>query len=378
MDNDQINEDSQQDKPFESQNNIPNDNVSNIQTDPTAPEKNYVVQPDPTPQPVVKPSYNSPGVIVLQWLTYAFWGGTVIAMSTLTALVLTFFIAPEAVTGDSSLYVMAAVLVLLPISVICDFFYMKQEPEKKTGFASILVIIYSIFFALFGVAAFIVATFSTMNLIISSSNTEGTRVALYSSLIIAFLFVILFLRTILLKKLFKMRRYFIILMVVIVGIICAFGIFGPVADARLRRNDTLIENNLSIVSESVNAYVTKNSQLPNSLGDLKLSGDSKKLVTDNLVTYTKDASPKLQSNNLEDYSSTYSSAENYYYQLCVTYKMASQYQSEYSQMSSGPTDNGYDTYLSTSPHPAGEKCYKLMTTNDSYNYNSVPLSSSSS
>ena len=289
-----------------------------------------------TPKPTTQPKYcsqtsqstaptksdNSTGLIVLQWLTYIFWGGTVIAMSTLTTLVLTFLIIADAKeVGEPSLYVIAAVLVLLPLSVICDFFYSKQEPEKKTGFASILVILYSIFFAFFGVGALVVIAWSIINLLISSFETEGTMIALYSSLIISLLFTLLFLRILLPKKLYKMKRYFIILMVIIVGVICAFGIFGPVAETRLTRNDKLIENNLSTISHSINNYATDNNKLPDNLSSLKLTGDAKKLVTENLVSYKKDSLPtydynsSILDNSENDYTPRYPSSNIFYLSL---------------------------------------------------------------
>lgn len=325
------------------------------------PSQPYIIPPVVTPpvaQPptVAKPNLNSPGLIVLQWLTYAFWGWTVIAMSVLTSLVLVFYLIKNADIGDSVLYGMAAVLVLLPISVICDIFFIKQEPKKKTGVMSVVAIIHAVIFALFGIGSLVVVAFSLMSLLVSSSGTETTMVALYSSLIIAFLFAALFLRTILPKKLYKLRRYFVILMIVIVGIICAFGIFGPIMDARLTRNDKLIENNLSTVSEAVNTYVTDNKKLPDNLSSLDLIGDAKKLVTDNLVTYKKDSAPVYQP---DPYYKTGSGG--FYYQLCVTYKKASSH--KYATPMIDSSDGGYSPYISTYSHPAGEKCYKLSASN---------------
>jgi hypothetical protein len=317
------------------------------------------VQPIITTQPeIIKPNSVSPGLIVLQWLTYAFWGWTLIATSILTLIVLTFFLVKSADVGDSTLYSMAAVLVLLPISVVCDIFYSKNEPEKKTGAASVAMIINAIIFALFGIGSVIAIVFSLVTLFVSSGNTDGTLVALYGALIIALLFGILFLRTILPKKLIKMRRYFIILMILIIGAICAFGIFGPTIEARLTRNDKLIESNLEIIGEAVNSYATKNSHLPDSLSSITLLNDAKKLVTDNLVTYKKDSAPTLATN---EYS------ETFYYQLCVTYKKekVDQYANT-SEYSNGVDD--YSDYVSAYYHPSGYYCYKLKTTN----YDSSP------
>src|SRR5680860_463031 len=106
----------------------------------------------------VEPKINTPGIIVLQWLTYAFWGLTVFATSLLSASVIAYFITPTN-NNDFSAYATAAVLVLLPISVICDIFYSKQEPEHKTGASSIIMIIHAVFFALFSIGALIAIVF---------------------------------------------------------------------------------------------------------------------------------------------------------------------------------------------------------------------------
>ena len=168
-----------------------------------------------------------------------------------------------------------------------------------------------------------------------------------------------------------MRRYFIIIMVVIVGIICGFGIFGPFADARLTRNVKLIEDNLPIVSESVNTYATDKNKLPDDLTSLKLTGDSKKLVTDNLVIYKKDVAPSsLNCTTSNCIPSSYYSSDVFYYQLCVTYKKASTYQYASPMADTYTSDiGGYSSYVSTSSHPAGEKCYKIMTSD----YNVMPM-----
>jgi hypothetical protein len=103
------------------------------------------------------------------------------------------------------------------------------------------------------------------------------------------------------------------------------------------------------------------------LDNLTLTGDAKKLVTDKLVTY------KIEGN------STFNSVgapNDFYYQLCVTYKKASTdqditptpvYNSSSASSSSTPlisTGSNYSDYVTTIPHPAGDKCYKLMTYNN--------------
>jgi len=149
-------------------------------------------------------------------------------------------------------------------------------------------------------------------------------------------------------------------MILIIGAICAFGIFGPTIEARLTRNDKLIESNLSTVGEAVNSYASKNSRLPDNLSVVTLLNDAKKLVTDNLVTYKKDSAPTSATNEY---------GETFYYQLCVTYKKAKDYQyADTSTYSNGVDD--YSDYVSAYYHPAGYYCYKLK----AINYDMVPNS----
>jgi len=292
---------------------------------------------------------NEPGVIVLQWLTYLFWGWTVLAMSILVVIVLTFFLNKSLDVGDSPLYSMAAVLVLLPVAVICDFFFMKREPLRKVGGASAVTIVHAVIFALLAIGALISVVFSVVTLMISASGSEMTWVSLYGGLIISVMFALVFLRTILPKFLVKFRTVFVIAMVVIVGVICAFAIFGPVNEAKLTRNDKLIVANLSTVNESISSYANTKNSLPKDLGDLVLTGDAKKIVTDKLVVYQKDTAP--YGANI-DYPS-------YYYQLCVNYAKADASRSPYGNSSYYDAEDGYSSYLSTYGHGAGNTCYKL-------------------
>ena len=316
---------------------------------------------DATPPDGKKPGIVGPALVVLQWLTYAFWGGTVISMSVLTAALLSFHITGSSF-GDSASYSIAAVLVLLPISIICDIIYGKQEPDRKSGIASVVMIIHAVTFGLFVIGSVISVAFSIVTLMISGTDTDGTMVSLWSSLIIAFLFALVFLRTVLPNKLSGMKRYYIILMTVIVGVITVLGLIGPVNDARLSRNDRLIESGLPTVGDAIEAYVTSKSKLPDDLKNLDLKGDAKKLVADNLVRYTQETPP--QSLLYPDYPAN---ATTLYYKLCVTYRKASPSQTDYNVTSSSSSvDSGYSSYISTYSHPAGEKCYKLKTSGSSY------------
>jgi hypothetical protein len=328
---------------------------------------------DDRPPVFRKPGFDGTALAVLQWLSYALWGLTVIAISVMAVAVLSFFITGSSI-GDSINYSMAAVFVLLPLSLIFDLMYIKNEPETKSRISSVITIIHAVIFALLGVGSLIAIAFSIVSLIVSSSGHDSIMVTLYSSLIIAFLFLLLFLQTVLPKSYTRVRYLFILVMLISVVTVCVYAITGPVADAQLTRNDNLIETNLPTVGDAVNTYASDNDKLPPGLVSLDLTGDAKVLVTNKLVTYIQDNPP------ISNYDT---SSKTFYYELCVTYKKASSDQYATPVYATGATssssasssyvsaDDGYSTYVSTTPHPAGYKCYKL-TTDD---YSVVPMTS---
>ncbi len=338
------------------------------------------VQPTATPAPIpIQPvtqsavvatqaaptnaNLNTPNVIVMQWLTYAFWGWTALVLSILTATVLANFIS-GAETGGFTPYAAAAVLVLLPISFVCDLFYSKHEPEKKTGAAMIVMVIHAVLFALFAVGSLIGIVFSIVQLLTSRSDSSGTLTALYTSIIIAIIYALILIRTINPPKFKWIPKSYRITMVIIVGTISLLGFIGPVAHARQTRTDRLIESEIGSVSSSIDNYANTNKHLPDDLTTITLNGDAKLLVTDNLVEYTPNSlSPSTTSNQYGVNYQTISTTTTYYYTLCTTYKKAKE--NKYNTYNSSTLD-GYTTYVSAYSHPAGHVCYKLKTTTYSY------------
>ncbi len=296
----------------------------------------------------------SPNVIVLQWLTYAFWGWTVLAMALLTGAVLANFIASSE-TGGVAPYAIASVLVLLPISIVCDVLYSKHEPQKKTGAASVVLVIHAVLFALFGIGAVIGIVLSLVTLFTSSSATDSNQVSLYTFMIVSILYAAVLLRTLNPPRFPWVRRFFIIFMAVVVGLISILGIVGPVANERTTKDDKLIEQNLSSIKLDVDTYASQNKKLPDSLSSINLAGDAKKAVDANLVKYTpntKQASVTTVTPTYTTTNSTYSSTI-YYYELCANYKKASK--SQYASYGTGTStdSDGYSTYLTAYYHPAG-------------------------
>lgn len=309
----------------------------------------------------------SPGITVLQWLTYAFWGWTIFATSCLSGAVFAYYTLGED-TSSMIPYAVAAVLVLLPLSAVCDYFYSKKEPEKKTGASAVVMIIHAVLFAIFGIGALITAVFSLVSLFIGNNSEEGMGIVLGTSLIVFVLYAAAFLRALLPFKPTLIRRLFVIIMITVIGLMCFLGFIGPVAGARLTRTDRLIESNLSSLPYSIDAYVRDNNRLPTRLSDLSLREGEKELVDENLVVYKPMTSSSSTSDILRDIgansSSSYSNgktATTYRYQLCVDYKKAKEGES-YSSYDND--SDGYRNSVSNYTHPAGNVCYKLKVTSN--------------
>lgn len=301
----------------------------------------------------------SAGHIVLQWLTYVFWGWTILGLVWLMVIVL-----GNAITGNDTSgmvpYAIAASLVLLPISVVCDVFYSRHELRKKTGASMVVMIIHAVIFALFGIGALISGILLAIELFIGTSSSSGswTTVWLYSFLASAVVYALTFLRTLNPFHSFKIGRWYTIFMVLVVGVFIALGVVGPLAQARLTKDDRRIETNLSVISSAVERYTQDKKALPTNLSQIDLSGspDAGALISDNLVTYRPEGSVKSTNTFRQDRATAPDT--DYRYQLCVTYKKASadRYASSYN------SGEEYDSYPSVGNHPAGEVCYKLKTT----------------
>ncbi len=312
------------------------------------------------PQQTMQPTHKAdPTTIVLQWLTYAFWGWTILGLSVLTTSVI-FSLTKNSDSNNFTSYGIAAVLVLLPISFICDTIYSKREPVKKVGAEMVVMVIHTVIFALFGIGSLIWAAISIVTLITSSSDSTTSAVSLASSLIVTVFYAVTFLRTLNPSKLTWVQRYYKWLMLVTVGVIALLGLIGPVAKERSTKDDRLIQENIPSVSTAINSYAQRNKTLPTDLSSISLNGDAKKLIDKNLVTYKSEGSVTSTSRSYS--SSTYSTSNtSFKYQLCVTYKKSTEDNNSYSSYNSLDKD-GYSTYISAYSHPAGNVCYKIKDT----------------
>lgn len=307
-------------------------------------------QPQPSEQSA--PSHGSAGVLVLQWLTYAFWGWLVLALLWLMGVVLANALTDEPSTSMIP-YAVAASIVLLPLAFVTDLFYRKYEPLKKVGGAAIIMIIHTVLFALLGIVSLIVTIFTALSMAIEASGSDAPLVVIGTAGFATLLYAGAFMRTLNPFKSTKPLFIYSLVMVGITAVLLLFAIVGPLAKSVATRGDRLIEQNLSSVEASIGNYVRENNKLPNSLEDITLSGEAEQLIEQDLVEYKKEASVTTSIGG--------SVATEHRYQLCVTYAEAKgdyvrpyQYKGEYT------------TYASTSSHGEGRICYKLQST--AYDY----------
>jgi len=311
----------------------------------------------PPSQPEHSAQHQSAGLLILQWLTYAFWGWFVFALSILLTTVISHMVTKSDTTSFTP-YGISAVLVLLPIAAVCDFFYSKHEPVKKTGGALVVMMIHGVLFALITVGSLIGFVFSVVQLFVSQSDSADiSKVAIISSALVTIIYALTFVRTLSPAPLASVKKLFIPIMSVVALVVIALSITGPISYERATKNDRLISNNISTLSYAIENYASDNDSLPSTLGDVTVDGEAKKLVSEGLVEYK----PNTRNDDSASTSRTRTS-KTYYYQLCVTYKQSS----GTSRSRSYADSSGYATSISAYSHPAGDVCYKLKTT--SYNY----------
>jgi len=347
---------------------------------------------------VAKHSGNTPGVLILQWLTYAFWGWTLVALSWLTVLSVDYFVSQENRSDydySSSLgsntflaYALAAVIVLFLVSIVCDIVYSKFEPRRKTGAATVIMVIHAVIFALCGIGALIAGVFAFVNMLVSGDDNSSAVTAMVTAGIMTVLYGLTLLRTLHIEKIKRATQLYWVVMVLATLSIIVLGIVGPIAYTQRMKNDRAVEEGLPDIAYAINEYAQDKNQLPTSLNDAELqqsyyfeSSNVKQIINKGLVKYT----PKEQLNDMttstpntdDDGVSIYTPNRVktakvnpvYHYQLCTTYDFKDtgsgyNYDDDYSYDDSSIWRSGtpkYDTTLSTAGHPAGKVCYDLQT-----------------
>ena len=311
------------------------------------------VSETPTPTP------SGAGTIILQWLTYAFWGWLIIGLIWLMALVLDNALTKNSDPSTGLLpYAIAGTVVVFPIALICELFYRKREPKKKSGASMVITVIHAVLFALLGIAALITAVFTLVNLSLSvESDISAKVIVALTAGFAAVLYGITFVRTLQpFKK--SISLVYGVTASIITVVLLAFAIAGPLATSIASRGDRSIEQNLPRVTSAISSYVRTNGELPKTLSQVTITNaDARALVADDEVEYI--AEGQLQAVNEKRANS-----KTFRYQLCATYDRANASGYSYDELDAGE----YTLYIQTTPHEAGRVCYKLQTTTGSSSF----------
>ena len=339
-----------------------------------------------------KPKGNTAGILVLQWVTYAFWGWFALAILWLSALTFGYFVTgnDSQSWGDALAYPLASVVVMLIIAQVADLFYVKHEPERKTGGSSVIMLIHAVLFVLLTVASLIVAVFSLINMSINSdpvSGTNGPAITLFTALIMLSLYGLASARVLFGGRKKILRTVFWAVSVAMALIFTIASVAGPAARANATKDDRLIESALPELATDIQNYTRENDKLPASLSDVKSTSSYSKekvqlLISKKLVEYkpnsqdatTNDGGTSYPSSTSMSGSTTIKYAEwdtykTFYYQLCVDYK--AEKSPDYYYKSTASSGDRYSNYADTSSHKAGKVCYRLEASGKYSDYDGV-------
>lgn len=323
-------------------------------------------------------SHNSAGLLVLEWVAYAFWLWFGIAMTWLVTSVINYYVAESRVesTGEWIAYPLAAVIVMLAVTLITDGLYAKHEPVPKTGGASVIMLIHAVIYILAMVGALITAVFALITLVINTgpmNSADGPKVALISSVVLAVMAGLMAARALLAGKRAHVRKIFWGIMTALaIGFLIAC-MAGPVVQANASKNDRLLESALPALANDISNYASENGKLPGTLAEVKASKynyqkqEVQAIIEKNMVTYKPNVIPA----NSKYKTSSYNQSQTLYYQLCATFTTAKNPDYYYKTTSSSDSANGasYRTSIDTYAHEKGNVCYDLQAYGkSSYNY----------
>lgn len=329
-------------------------------------------------QEIPQPKKEQPGSasavgVVLQWLTYGLWTGTLTALGVLLSGALAYYILDDTEDYTFLIYVLAVTLCLLPLAYLADKIFSKHEPEHKHGFAAVIMVIHAVIAFLVGLGALITAVVTTLSIAVDAGPMDEKFVVIGSALIIALLGTLFFIRVLRPRRLNVINKYFPLIVALITGATVILALAGPFKSSIDSRDDRLIEAGLPEVNTAIQTYAQKNEELPDNLKELTFASyqdDAKLLVERDLVRYQviKDEPVRIQPMELGDKPSQQQKelesmiypypdhGRTMHYELCVTYKNAKNDGGEYYYK---PYGKGRQSHISTYSHDAGEQCYDM-------------------
>lgn len=298
----------------------------------------------------VKKAPSSPLQLVLQWLTYAFWGWLLLAFAWNIALIVHTFLSGDTSNSEMTSYSMAALIVLLPIAAVTDFLYHRHETQQKSGGASAIMAIHAVLFALCGIGSLIIAVFVGVSLFTAASQDLSEQyTAIWTALIMAMLYGLVFLRVVNPMKWRRVGKIYTLTMIAIGIVLLVATVMGPLANSLHSRDDRQVTESLYDIDQAVKRYARNHQALPKDLSQVDLSGNEEDVVRRDLVNIRPAEKIASEILSKRGYQSKLT------YQLCANYTTklnANDGHTTYDDVSLSEEDSLY-----VSSHPAGEVCY---------------------
>ncbi len=271
-----------------------------------------------------KKSINSASTAVLQWLSCSFWGWTIISIGYLTWLVTGYMTnnsyslaSPETIPSA-----VAAVIILLVVSIICDLSYSKREDEQKSGIAMVIMLIHAVIFGLLTVGSFIGIVFGIIRLFVTTGSIIPHQILIATSIILFLLYLITLVRVVRPFASVKFRLIYRVLMSLIAVCAIAAAIIGPVAESVKTKNDRAVAAAVAPLASSIRTFTREQARLPTSLEEVNLTDKESTLgfVRKGLITYKPDI--RKATENSTSTAKYVTTTKTLYYQLCANYQYA--------------------------------------------------------
>lgn len=349
----------------------PQEVPSPVQTDAPV-TKEYTTRP---PQ-LEKPTAATAGMLVLQWLTYAFWGWAALSLGVLVSITASSMLTNDyGEYGAASMlpYALAAVIVLAVIALITDIFYARKEPQHKSSASNVIMIFHAVLFALFAIGWVIAIVFGALNLFIGTDDNDssGPSTVIITGVIMSFVYGLTLLRTLNPRRLRFITKIYWVFMILALVITAIVAIIGPAAKQRLALQDAPLEQAITEASSAINNYTSVNKKLPDTLNDITgevYRKESIEVIKSGKIEYTKKGSAstyksllELNESEIDDKpTSLVAPSPIWKYQLCATFtsESAPTIQDTYSYKEDSLTSPNVTS------HKKGRVCYDLQTRND--------------
>jgi len=310
-----------------------------------------------------KQTFSSPVLAIFQWLSYAFWGWVGVATAALVGVSASYALNGYSGDYESVAYVVAAVLVLLPIALITDVLFAKQEKNEKTTAAMIIMVIHAVLFALIAVGALATVVFSLVSMVIGdSTGINGALVTLITAGTVFVFFGALTLR--IMRPAVGSPLRLIVRSALTVAVVAAmiWGIAGPVTQTVLRRDDDQTVRALQNLQFLISSAVTQNGELPITseqifANPVYLSNEEIDAIqaaqADKRLTYSPNIRPAETATQDGEEITTF------FYEICATFEYEDENRNERLGGYAMTDEAGFSETIPAASSDAGEQCFQL-------------------